>query len=502
MGPTRDLYDLVRSLAKGEAQRVTVDLKRTKSATSLALFRAYLDAKSFDDKAIKAQFPRTFFKAKERLRDRILDILADSTKAHNALQLVLVHINRITVWRSKGLFLAAERSIAKATALALEIERFDKVLELLAMKRELWADYLPVRFREPAFDQFIEFREEIETKAQNIQELETLLDSLLKAYGVAPSHQSKLIDLVKDHPMIAKAEPLLSVNAHILYHRIQINLARLERDLVGLLSWTQKACVIIRENPAIGADPRVAWQYGTLGYMGGMFAVAVNDFVAAEEGVELLRGLMKDRASIEFQTATWQRLWTLEVAIAKKTLDEPRAIQAEKEIGEGLKRYGGNLNPSLTISMYHALAEVLFYFGHVASAAVWVRKMMQIDDLTYKPVLVLYARIFFLIVHLELEDIRSIESNFRSIEYFLKKHQALTDFESTVIRFVRASIKTPDTAEKNQLWSQLADDLATLFGKAEFQQRADCLALLEWARHKATGSIFLDLLTEKFADPR
>lgn len=163
-------------------------------------------------------------------------------------------------------------------------------------------------------------------------------------------------------------------------------------------------------------------------------------------------------------------------------------------IEEGLVKYEGKLSSVRKAHFYFNIAVVLFGLEKYHESLKWVNQLLNNVEIDKTRDIHCMAQIMNLIIHLELGNKSLLPYALRSTQRFLETRKKVYRFENVVLDFVNEILKKRQSKADEELFANLATDLAKLKEDSFERTVFEYFDFLAWAKSKVDGKKYRDLI--------
>ncbi len=128
-------------------------------------------------------------------------------------------------------------------------------------------------------------------------------------------------------------------------------------------------------------------------------------------------------------------------------------------------------------------AVMFFWIGDLRSSLKWLNKILDNEKIESRQFLHCYAKIFELVIHLELGNTQLLLSLSKSVFRYLYQRNKVHDFENTILNYLKKFIKTEAVFQKT-LFNELKADLNELAKDVIKSKAMDHFDYIKWLDEK------------------
>ena len=171
-------------------------------------------------------------------------------------------------------------------------------------------------------------------------------------------------------------------------------------------------------------------------------------------------------------------------------------------ITAGLKKYKGKINTVREAFFYFNIAIVCFAAGKFNEALKWLNRLLNDSHLDANQDIHAFARIFDLVVHLEIGNNELIPYTLRSVQRYLTKRKRMYKFETVFLDFVKVISRSRSENVKQKSITLLYNELLKL-SKDPFEKPVfDYFDFLTWAESHLNKKGFAETVRRKVGESK
>ncbi len=187
---------------------------------------------------------------------------------------------------------------------------------------------------------------------------------------------------------------------------------------------------------------------------------------------------------------------SIEISFYNTIGDFEKGIELMEEIEEGIERFGSKINPVRRGFFYLNLAVACFGAGKTNLALRWINLLLNDSEIEENQDIHCFAKIFDLIVHLELGNEDLIPYTYKSTSRYLKKRKRVYRFESVFLDFVDDLMKRKELEPQRVKYEKLAADLKELREDKHEKAIFEYFDFHAWALAKSLRREFGEIIRE------
>lgn len=511
--PAQDhVHRLIRSMSRTEKRYFKLYTSRHLVAghsNQQALFDAIAAMPTYDLKALQKQFAgeafmRRFSITKRRLYETVLNSL-DAFHAESSmddkLRRMLHHVellHRRALYADAAKVLRATRSLARANdkqAVLLQVAEWER----RTMERGNYAGVTSVDLIERAGS-----LADVAAEWQEVERLWQIKSSsflLIYRSGQAPSPKelAELEALAKE-PLLAEDSVLRSARARFLHHHIRSALAYAQNDLPTCeLQLIACANVLRKEQKHFAEEPDLA-----LGVMGNLAHVRMRlgKHQQALDGFWEFRKIpltMEKAPTADLEMKLFVMGSSLELSVFSAKGEFQKAIAQLTNLEEGLERYHDRTSTVRRVELALQAAYVSLGAKEYERALRWCNLLLNEKGIETHTELHALGRILNVMSLVELGKVDLLSYLVRNTQRALKQHGAPYVMEQVLLEHAETLAKAIKAREKHQPWNVVLAELESTVKAPREGAVMDHVDLVTWARAKAEGKEFAELVREKWS---
>lgn len=508
--PSDDLWKLIHSLnisEKGYFVKFAHRHSPEKENNYIKLFEAInSQGEKYNENEIKNRFKNEKFtkqltSAKNYLYNMILKSLVsynDDKSTESALSNMK---EQYTILFQKTLFDQAESILNRAKKLAIEEDRFTKLIDIYKDQKNF--DYRKIA--EPDFDNYVEEckQEEIDIldKQKNIVLYNALylrMSSIFKKTGIARNkNDAKLFEKIMKDPLMKSESQAKSVRAKNLFCILNYLFYYCTSNSEKAFEFAQKRLTLIEQNPSKIAGGKKEYLY------------ALSDAIAMSYNLkqyDLCMSYLRKQREISDETGAlssgtpnflemYFKSYSFELNIYIISGFFKEGLEIVEDVQRWLKKYSGRINKSEELKVIYSIAYLYFGAGDLSRSLYWINKILNDKSenrLDYKA----FARIMNLIIHYELENYDLMDYEYKSLKRYLAKKDKLYEYENLIINSLK---KLPDISDKKERIFQLEllkNEINSILNSGEdsVKKALDYFDIISWIESRILSKSFSDII--------
>ncbi len=505
--PSDKLYRLVSSLTPTEKRyfRIFIRGKTDRDSKYLQLFEAMSAATAFDEAQFKHKIykgrpvhGKKFSELKAYLYDLVLKCLQSFDEQHSVEYKIGQLLQSTMVLFKRGHYNDCRELLHKARKTALQFECFSYQLEIIRWEKQLAYTQMDADFLDKNLDQLHFEESRALEQLQNLaiyrkaffevyamvkrEALQRNKDRLNKIRAIISSDPFQSLDHAISHS--ARVQQLRTLN---LYHYAALEQEEFYTSGVKLIDLIESQQHFLSDNLA--------------------------DYIAALSNLVLACGMLKKYDEVRICLKKLREL-------APLTADDRRKIHRQYfTIFFALCTYSGDFQAARremeicqaeaaafdpryyeTASFYYQYALISFGCNDFNNAMNYLNEWHNQPRSVEREDLQSVARIFSLILHIEMGNNMLIESLLRSAKRFLKKKNRFQDLEQRFINFVSELSRLPSGKSQLEAYEKMHQDLHKSDNLPATKALLQTFDLDAWLVSKLKGETFAAIVREKWAE--
>lgn len=511
---SENLFKLIKSLSKPEKRYFKIYSSRHtlgEKNNYQILFDAIDKQKVYDEDAIRKQFAneafvRKFSIAKSRLYDAILRSL-DAYHANSSTDAQLKRLlHCVEILYKKTLYKQSAKLLRSARKLAYKYEKHTTLLEILKWEKMLIEKDSYGDVGEKEIAEILEEDHLILQKIANYQDfwnVKSRLFHILTKKGKA-RNQEELLNFkeIMDSILPKSEDAALYFETKYLYYHTYSAYYFGIGDYEKSYDFLHRNVELIEsEIDMFKEEPNVYFSVLTnIIYI----ASQLKRYDEVFEYLEKLRSLPEKMVlgrNEDLDIKLFSSAYSIELTIYSLSGQFQKGLELVPIVEEGLKLYGQKVSKVRQASFFFNIAIIHFGAGDLSSALKWINRLLNDIEINESEDIYCFAQLLNLIVHLELGNQRLMPYALKSTQRYLSTRNRVYKVETAVLDFISTVLKLKEEEDIKKAYNDLYEELAKLqddnFEKTAFEY----FDFASWARHKATGEPFVDIVREKAGMP-
>lgn len=446
-----DLFQLIKSLSKSEKRFFKIYSGRHvigQQNNYVELFDLISKQSEYNEEAILKKFRgkklvNRFSVAKAYLYDLILKSM-NTYHAQNTVDAQILNLIRnISFLYQKNLYEQADKLIQKAKKLALEFEKISILPEVMIWEKKLMeATFYSNKELEDIFESYREIKKYLNTAlAVNefwVLDAQLYYQSNLK--GIVRNRSDlKKVESVFNSPLLKSDEEDLSYESRILMYKIHSTYFFILRDLENCYKYVSKLVNLQESRPEM-------IRYRPMLYVTSLnnllnITGALNRRSETEEKLATLRSLMENEQfnqSSNLQLKMFESYYYHMLIYCRNENQLESGMQHTIEIEKGLEQFGDRVDSMGRLMLCFYSFHLCYDSRSFEQGLHWLGRIRaQEEESNIRQDIFFFSRIFFLMMHYELERWDEIKAVIRNTYGYLYKREKQYRFESLLLAFIR-----------------------------------------------------------------
>ncbi len=466
------LFDLIRSLTQSEKRFFKIYASRHtigEQNSYVKLFE-YLDKmSSYDEEKLlrkinKEAFTNYLPAEKNYLYNMILECLDIYHKDSSVERQISKLINIARVLSEKKLDDQSNKIIEKAKALSEEHERFENLITIFTLQKNIGfnQDNMSVRELENHYQHISSSIDRLKVKV-DYQKLFDLL--LVQRRRNGPIRNAEELSILKAKYETAFSHPpvhVQSLDAQFYFLLARVEYARIARDIDQCQKYSKELFKLFEEN-----EQRIDHYIQPYVYLLNIYIVQRMYANRQEADIALSKlSTIAERISPkaftnEVKVKVWEIYYTCLTDIAIAFRDYDYAISRIDDINKGLKEYERHMTPSFKLVLWSNIACVYFGAGNYKQALKWSYGVVS-DAPEYREDIFYVTRILYVLIHLELGNQLILPNLLQSLYRYLYKKKRVYQFEIIFFKYLRLFLRAETKKEQRILLKGFREELIPL----------------------------------------
>ncbi|HKR05020.1 MAG TPA: hypothetical protein VJY62_10320 [Bacteroidia bacterium] len=514
--PTSDhLFRLIKSLTKAEkryfklfASRHTIGEKND----NLILFEAIDSQEVYDEKKLMKFFKQLTFQSRPAIaKGRLYETVLLSLDAYHADSSVDVEIRKLLhfaeILFKKSLYDESLKMLSKAKRIATQHEKHPLLLDIFKWEKKLIESksYFDKSFEDMA--KMLEEDQLVIEKITNYSEfwyIKSRLFILLNKQGRVRDHaELASFKNIIDSILLNGEDKALSYETRYLYYHIYSAYYFGTGDYKSSYNYIKKHLKIIETNSIFFKEEPNKY-FATLSNMI-YLCIQLRKFKEIPVYLKKLKSIPQSFAeemTEDLEIKLFSTSLSAELTLFIQTGMFEKALQLIPEIENGIKKYSDKLNKVRVAYFYFNIAILYFADGNYSKALYWNNCLLNDTMMDQNLDIYCFAKIFNLIIHLEMGNNELIPYTFKSTLRYLEKRKRIYRFEPVFFNFINKFQKAKNNSDIETAYITLRNDLKVL-SKDPFEKTVfEYFDFVSWVESKIRSTSFATEVKKKLAEKK
>lgn len=494
MKPSDELFKLIKSLSKSEKRffKLTSALQAGEK-NYLKIFDFIEGQPMYDENELKTTFKDEVFvkhlpSEKNHLYRLILKSLRVFYSEHSASSILMQEIKNVEILYNKALYKECEKFVNRAKKIAIDNEEFYYWFELISWEKRLLDSASEDGEFTRNLDEIIEEEEMVIAKLRNLAEYQVIyskINQIFRSGGFSRNDEErKVVESIADYHLIKGKNTALSSRASSICYYIKGLCAATNRNYEDSYAFFKRTKEILDNNPLIKED------------LGQRYILTNSHLLhcyidnrqekEAREIIQEIRSLegKKGFNSIDISNRIFTTTYNGEFALNHALGDFQLSKHLIDEVNEKLEIIGNKLLKEQLVLFRYNKAYAYFGLGEYKKALGELNEVLNDNEQVLRQDLFSFARIFNLIIHIELENFDFLEYIVKSTHRYLNKHDKDYSIEKVVIKHVKKLAKCVSSIQKNTVLLDMKEEIANLMKDPQERIILEYFHLPAWVNSK------------------
>lgn len=504
---TDSLFQLIKSLEKGEKRNLKLFVKRStgaESMKSIKLFDALDKMNDYDEKLLLKKVPTVskvqLSNTKALLYKQILASLR-TLKDYGNIDIQLREmLDHARILYNKGLYMQALKILDKLKETARAYNQFSYIHQALFFEKKIEALYITRSLQNRA-DNLVSEADEVNAFLENTNRLSNLNLQLYSWY-IQHGHARNEKDLKSIKSFFENSLPQNVANLKgfyekVYYYQCYAWYAFIRLDFLMYYRYCQKWVDEFESNPKMIETEAAMYIKGMHNLMSAHFDLLNHDKLAA--CISQFKAFGKSNLvqhNDNNRIITYQYLYTavINLHFLEGTFD--MGLKMVPFLERMLVRYEKYLDRHRVMVFYYKIACMFFGSGNNKKAIDYLNRIInQKDDL--RTDLQCYSRLLHLIAHYELGNFDLLEYLIKSVYRYMAKMENISKVELAILDFLKTAFKFNIRTIRPQ-FEKLLHRLKKYQGNRLEARAFAYLDIISWLESKIYGLNVQDIIREKY----
>lgn len=507
---SENLHSLIKSLNKAEKRYFKLHSERHTIGevnNYVRLFDAVEAQEVYDEEALlkhfkKEAFAKNFFMAKSRLYDAIMKSLDAYHTESSADARLKQQLHYVEILYKKALYDQANKVLEKVKKQALDNDQFHALLQVskwekLLIETHNYSGQTEEKIMEILTDDLL-----LIEKLKNFSQfwnIKSRLFMILNNTGKArdPKQLEKFKKII-DNTLLNSEEQALSVRSKYLFNHIYSAYYFGTSNYKECYKYLQKNVELIESHFEHFSDELNIY-FSLLTNI-----IYVGQALKKNNEVDLYLGKLRampekmgKQTNDDLAFKWFNSAYSIELSVYFERAEFERCLKLIPEIEQGIKKYQERISALRKAYFYFNIAIVYFALENYHLASRWINKLLNDQEIEKNLDVYCFAKIFSLVIQIELGDEQRLPHALRATQRFLEKKQKVYKFETMMLDFVGKMLGKQSRSDLKASYSKLLRDLKALrydnFEKTVF----DYFDLISWVESKVNNRSFIEIMEDK-----
>ncbi|MCB0597943.1 MAG: hypothetical protein H6557_23370 [Lewinellaceae bacterium] len=513
------LWRLVHFMDKSEARRFRL-LAQTHNGDKnyLHLYDEVRKAKiaeEYDEAVIRESLDKdkkvpkgSFSVTKNYLLDNLLKALRFLNEESTVEGKIQRFYNEAQLLYDRGILAKSTKRLQKAKKLAKKYQCFPLLLDILRLEVNLLLSTMSSSQPEVSYQNMASLYAEQETAVKSLAQ-ETEYHRLMhQAFVLFHTRNTmlgekgaQLLQELKKSPALKKPERFLSFRSELLFHHAWGLIYTMENINPNLIfSHYQKTLEVWEKYPMFKKEYTRSYKV----YLFNFLATCHSQQDYSSFGAILQKTQEMESRTIFERSRDFHNTYHYKLLLLMNSGEAEAAQNLAREVEEKVRLYKKRRYPlqqNKLLSLYYNIAVLLFASENFESALHWTEKIRkELRKAEARLDLKYFARILQLLILFERGEDDKLDHKEPYVKRLLKADNMLSEFDDTVLRYIRKLSKCRLPREERELFRGLLQEIQE--SEAKYRKISGREEVKLWAQSHLEGKKMIDLLREKFQAQR
>lgn len=501
------LFQLIKSLEKGEKRNLKLFVKRsagTESLKTMQLFDALDKMADYEEKTLLKKVPsvskQQLSNTKALLYKQILSSLR-SLKGYSNIDIQLREmLDHARILYNKGLYMQVLKILDRLKETARNYNQLTYLQQALFFEKKIEALYI-TRSLQSRADELVH---EANAVGEHIDNANRLSNLSLQLYGwyiqnghARNENDIKSVKLFFETSLPKNAAYLKGFYEKIYYYQSYAWYAFIKLDFLTYYRYCQKWVTLFDEKPHMIEVEAAMYAKGMHNLMSAHFDLLNHDKLAA--CIKRFKQFAKSKLvqdSDNSRIVTYQYLYTAVINLHFLEGTFGKGLKMVPYLEQMLVEYNHYLDRHRVMVFYYKIACLYFGSGNNEKAIAYLNRIInQKDDL--RTDLQSYSRLLHLIAHYELGNFDLLEYLIKSVYRYMAKMENLSKVELAMLDFLKNAFKFNTITIKAEFEKLLTNLKKYQSNRLEARAFA-YLDVISWLESKIYDKNVQDIIREKY----
>lgn len=504
---TDALFQLVKSLEKGEKRNFKLYVKRNTATDDLKiiqLFDALDKMTDYDEKFLLKKASGISKQQLSNIKANLYKQILSSLRLLKEEDNIDIHLHEqldfARILFNKGLYLQSLKVLERLKETAKAYQQLTYLQQALFFEKKIETLFITRSMQDRA-DKLASESVEVNTQLSLVNQLSNLALQLYSWY-IRNGHARNENDLKSVNSFYVKHLPENVGKAKGFYEQLylyqsQVWYAFIKQDFLHYYRYSQKWVDLFSANPGLLKVETASYIKGMHNLMGAHFNLMNQEKLA--KSIRQFEQFTKQKHLEENDNnriLAYQYLYTARINLYFLQGTFTKGLRMVPFLEDMLKEYSLYLDTHRVLVFYYKIACLYFGSGNNDKAIVYLNRIInQKGDL--RTDLQCYSRLLHLIAHYELGNFEILESLIKSVYRYMAKMESLSKVEEEMFAFLRRAFHVGAHALKPEFEKLLAK-LKKYEGNPLESRAFVYLDVISWLESKISGVNVQDVIREKF----
>ena len=507
MKPSTELFDLIKSLTKSEKRFFKLSSSlQSGEKNYLKIFDAIEEQSEYNEEDIKEQFKNERFikhfpSEKNHLYKLILKSLRSYHSDTSSSSILKQEIKNIEILFRKALFKECAKFLIRAKKIAEKNEKFYYSIDLINWERMLLEESFGSSHLSNDVHDLVEEEQDVIERLTNLARYQVIyskINYIFKVGGFVKGADDRMtVEEIAMHPFIKDSSMAMSTRAKSICYYVRGFCCEAFRDSEGVIANFKKVIELLDDNDHIKKDVPKRYIRALTNLIHGL--VSQKRYQEAQEYLDKLNNLSKISAfnHIDVELVLFTNRVMSELLMYNRQGEYTLAVNSLDKIIKELDNKKSKINKEKDILFGYLIAYIFFGNGQYKDALQWINRVLNENENTLRQDVYAYARIFNLIIHLELENYDLLEYIIKSTQRFLNKKPGDFKAELKLVDYIKKLSKNITDDQRLEIYKEMLTNFDDLFEDEDDRIVLNYIDFKSWVRSKVENRDFAAIVKEK-----
>ena len=502
------LHSLIKSLSSAEKRHFKLFASRhTEDNKYVLLFDAIASQKNYDEKLLfekfrKEAFIKQFSIAKARLYSSVLRSLNIFHPVSSINAELKREIHYAEILYKKSLYDQCAKVLASAKKFALKYERHSVLLEIYQWEKKLIEKDNYSGKTENDINKFLGEDKLISEQIKNYSaywNIKSRLFMILNKQGKARTKEElQNFKRIIDNTLLKTESEALSAETKYLFYHIYSAYYFGVGDYIKCYENLKKNVELIENSKHIfEEEPNIYFSVLTnIIYICSQLKKFDEAFLYLKK-LRMVPQTFDIQKNEDLEIKLFSSTFSIELTLYNTLGDFEKARELIPAIEDGLEKYQGKINKLREAYFYSSIAVACFGSEKYSQALRWNNKILNDKAIEQHEDIHCFAKIFNLIIHIELKNESLIPYTYKSTHRYLTQRKRVYKFENVILKFVDRLMKEKSKQVLTEHYKSLWNELKSLERDPLEQPVFEFFDFASWAQSKAENRYFREIVEQK-----